>query len=238
MRVSYDTHGVKMVGCVAVVTLEAAHGAIVFGRGLEVAVEAGQGLVELSCLGRHCEDKIIALSLELEVNRAEGRSAGGASRWIVLYSPVFVGGEKFEAATKNGQLGVALIKVPRTFGCTMRSAQAGASLVSPGKARTGHPPTCGASVTSAGAGALGRRRRSSKVTSWNFPRNTKVNASTSQLPLAFGNRGIEGPRTKTEEAAVSAGPFLQRFPLGQLANTTTERRVPVRMRASAVRSWP
>lgn len=70
------THGVKMVGRVALVALEAAHGAIVFGRGLAVAIEAGQGLVELSGLGRHCEDRTIALSLELKETRAEGWVGG------------------------------------------------------------------------------------------------------------------------------------------------------------------
>lgn len=68
-----------------------------------------------------------------------GGLAGGATRGIVLYSPAFVGGEKFEAAMENGQLEVALIKVPKTFGCTMRSAQAMVSLAAWCKARTGHP---------------------------------------------------------------------------------------------------
>lgn len=104
-----------MVGRVAVVALEAAHGAIVFGRRLPVAIKAGQGLVELSGLWRHCEDRTIALSLELKELEQTSGLAGGASRGIVLYSPVLVGGEKFEAATKNGQLGVALIKVPKTL---------------------------------------------------------------------------------------------------------------------------
>lgn len=97
--------------------------------------------------------------------------AGGASRGIVLYSPVFVGGEKFEAAPKDGQLEVALIKVPKTFGCTMRSAQGTAGLA-PLAILAQATTTCGPTQLhfrpALGAWDWGRRRQQSKITSGDF----------------------------------------------------------------------
>lgn len=72
------TDGVKMVGRIAVAALEAAHRTIVFGRGPAVAVEAGEGLVELSGLGRHCDDRTMVLSVKLKETRA--------NRWVIGWS--------------------------------------------------------------------------------------------------------------------------------------------------------
>lgn len=113
-----------MVRRVAVVALEAAHGAIVFGRGLPVAIEAGQGLVEFSGLGRHCEDRTTALSLELKATRAEGWVGGWSDpRDCFVFSSLCWRGEirgcNEEWATRS-----RLHQGAQNFGCTMRSAQA------------------------------------------------------------------------------------------------------------------
>lgn len=99
----------------------------------------------------------------------------------------FVGGEKFEAATENAQLEVAFVRVPKTFGCTMRSAQAAVRLAGASKARTGHHHLWSPAVATTGrvpaAGEASEVVYRSKPPRTSHQRSrTKLDASNSQLP--------------------------------------------------------
>lgn len=80
-QTSSFTYSIKMVGCLAVVTIELSHAAVITSRGLAVAVEASQVCVGLSFCRRHGEDCGIAIAVSYQAfgkSRVSGSSRSGA----------------------------------------------------------------------------------------------------------------------------------------------------------------